>query len=60
MSAIAQAVAAALELDRYEWVRHAAARGVRAPRPDLPVAAAVPAAVRPSRDVPERNLGLAR
>lgn len=59
LAEIVQVVAAALEQDRYEWVRHASSRGVRAPRAELPVAAPVAAPVRPAREVPERNLGLA-
>ncbi|HTP25332.1 MAG TPA: hypothetical protein VMK12_06690, partial [Anaeromyxobacteraceae bacterium] len=48
--------AAALELDRYEYLRQAAARGVTI-RSEAPAPATPPAQVR--TEVPERNLGLA-
>lgn len=57
LAQLAQAIAASLELDRYEYLRQAAMRGVSVERPKGP--APLPAAVRETRGEGGPNLGLA-
>ncbi|HEX9291592.1 MAG TPA: hypothetical protein VF904_18885 [Anaeromyxobacteraceae bacterium] len=62
LAQLAQGIAASLELDRYEYVRQAAARGARVERrlPDAPPESASPTPVRAAADVEGRErFGLA-
>jgi hypothetical protein len=59
LARLAQAVVSGLELDRYEYARHAGLRATRSARPIEPRATAAPTPTpAPAHDV-ERNLGLA-
>ena len=57
LARLAQAIVAALDLDRYEYLRQVAAQGVAVQRPKGPAAAPTP--VREARADVEQNLGLA-
>jgi hypothetical protein len=57
LAGLAQSIGASLELDRYEYLRQAAARGVTVQRPKVP--APMPTPVRETVGEGERNLGLA-
>ncbi len=59
LSRIAQAITAALEIDRYEYVRQAATRGLAVEHGREPRPASAPGPVRPARPEVGESLGLA-